>query len=297
MRKIRTYGQVEHETGSHILEQVLGQRARIDQRLASIGATIAIVSGKGGVGKSAITANLATALASGGARVGALDADLNGPSLGRMLGVAGKPLVDGDDGVQPVTGAGGVRVMSMDLLQEDDAPLRWRAPDGDGFTWRGLAETGVLREFLSDVAWGELDYLLIDVPPGTDRIGRLLDLLPAPSQTLLVTTPAEIARFVVAKSARLLRDAGVTPVGIVANMTAYVDHEGATRPLFEGDGARALAAETGLEVWAEVPFDPALGTATDRGSPFAIHDDASAAAAAIVALAHRVERQNHGRHA
>jgi ATP-binding protein involved in chromosome partitioning len=295
MRNIRTYGEVEHETGSRILEQVLEQRARLGQRLATVGATIAVVSGKGGVGKSAITANLAAALAAAGAKVGALDADLNGPSLGRMLGVAGQKLRDTDDGVVPGTGAGGVRVMSMDLLQEDDAPLRWRAPDGDGFTWRGVAETGVLREFLSDVAWGELDYLLIDVPPGTDRIGRLLDLLPSPSQTLLITTPAEITRFVVAKSARLLRDADISPVGLVANMTAYVDG-GATRPLFRGDGVDRLAEETGLELWAQVPFDPALGAATDRGTPLAGDAD-SPTAAALRALADRVERENGGRHA
>jgi ATP-binding protein involved in chromosome partitioning len=212
-----------------------------------------------------------------------------------MLGVAGQKLRDTDAGVLPGPGAGGVRLLSRDLLQADDAPLRWRAPDGDGFTWRGVAETGVLREFLSDVAWGELDYLLIDVPPGTDRIGRLLDLLPSPSQTLLITTPAEITRFVVAKSARLLRDAGVSPVGLVANMTAYVDG-GATRPLFRGDGVDRLAEETGLELWAQVPFDPALGAATDRGTPLAGDAD-SPTAAALRALADRVERENGGRHA
>lgn len=298
MRRIRTYSEVEHETGSKLLEQVVEQRARIERRLAAIGATIAVVSGKGGVGKSAVTANLAAALARSGARVGALDADLNGPSLGRMLGVAGQQLGDDADGVMPGTGAAGVRVMSMDLLQQDDAPLRWRAPDGDGFIWRGVAETGVLREFLSDVAWGELDYLLIDVPPGTDRISRLLDLLPQPSQTLLVTTPAEITRFVVAKSARLLRDANVAPVGIVANMTAYVDASGSRKPLFDGGGARALAEETGLDVWAEVPFDPALGFATDRGSPYVLGAEGDASAArAIGALASRVERENGGRRA
>lgn len=297
MRRIRTYNEVEHETGSRILEQVLDQRGRLSRRLESVRATIAIVSGKGGVGKSAITANLAVALARAGARVGALDADLNGPSLGRMLGVTGQTLVDSGEGVLPGHGAGGVAVMSMDLLQEDDAPLRWRAPDGDGFVWRSVAETGVLREFLSDVVWGELDYLLIDVPPGTDRISRLLDLLGSPSQTLLVTTPAEITRFVVSKSARLLRDSDVEPVGIVANMTAYVGADGATRPLFGGDGVRTLTEETGLEVWAEVPFDPDLGVATDRGSPPALEAPDSAAAQAIAALADRVEKEKAGRYA
>ncbi len=297
MRKIRTYHEVAHETGSQILEQVLDQRARLTRRLEGVRAIIPVLSGKGGVGKSAITANLATALASRGALVGALDADLNGPSLGRMLGVAGAQLRDDEEGVQPAVNTGGVRVMSMDLLQEDDAPLRWRAPTGDGFIWRGVAETGVLREFLSDVVWGELDYLLLDVPPGTDRIARLLDLLPQPQQTLLVTTPAEIARFVVSKSARLLRDANISPVGIVANMVAYVDSTGETRVLFDADGARALAAETGLEVWADVPFEPALGQATDRGQPFVLQAPGSPAAHAFARLADRVERENGGRNA
>jgi len=297
MRRIRTYRDVAHETDSGILEQVLDQRSRLERRLARVGATIAVVSGKGGVGKSAITANLAVTLAAAGARVGALDADLNGPSLGRMLGVAGQPLADEADGVVPAISGTGVKVMSMDLLQEDDAPLRWRAPDGDGFTWRGVAETGVLREFLSDVAWGDLDYLLIDVPPGTDRIARLLDLLPHPSQTLLVTTPAAITRFVVSKSARLLRDAGVEHVGLVANMTAYLDGAGGSRPLFDSADARALAGETGLEVWAEIPFDPELGRATDRGRPYVLDHADAIAATALVALAGRVERENRGRKA
>jgi ATP-binding protein involved in chromosome partitioning len=295
MRKIRTYNEVAHETGSRILEQVLDQRSRLQQRLSSVRAIVAVVSGKGGVGKSAITANLAATLATRGARVGALDADLNGPSLGRMLGVAGQALVDREDGVEPAVGVAGVRVMSMDLLQEDDAPLRWRGPDGDGFVWRGVAEAGVLREFLSDVAWRELDYLMVDVPPGTDRISRLLDLVPRPDQTLLVTTPAEISRFVVAKSARMLRDAGVEGVGIVANMTAYMDATGGTKPLFAADGALALARETGLELWAEVPFDPGLGTATDRGRPFVLERPDSPAAHVIETLADRIERGKGGR--
>jgi ATP-binding protein involved in chromosome partitioning len=153
----------------------------------------------------------------------------------------------------------------------------------------------VLREFLSDVVWGELDYLLVDVPPGTDRIARLLDLVPQPHQTLLVTTPAEIARFVVAKSARLLQAAGIAPVGLIANMTQSTDAAGREMRVFAADGARALAAETGLEVWAEIPFDTALGEATDRGRPVVLNAPDTAAACAFTALAQRVERQAGGR--
>lgn len=283
MRRFRTYHEVEHDTGSRVLEQVLEQRQRLAQRLARVRAVVVIASGKGGVGKSAITANLAAVLAQRGARVGALDADLNGPSLGRMLGIAGARLAESADGVEPVVGAAGARVMSMDLLQPDEMPLRWRAPQGDGFVWRGLAESGTLREFLADVAWGELDYLLIDMPPGTDRIERLLDLVADPQQVVLVTTPAEITRFVVAKSARLLLDRGIGCTGMVANMT-------------EPDSGGA-ASESGLDVWARIPFDPALGAATDRGSPYVLSAPGTPAARAILQLADRIESERGGRFA
>ena len=170
MRKIRTYRDVTHDTGSGLLEQVLDQQQRLAERLAHVRSVVAVASGKGGVGKSAVTANLAAALAARGLAVGAADADLNGPSLGRMLGVSGARLADRASGVSPAESASGVRVMSMELLQEEeDAPLRWREPDMGGFIWQSTLETGVLREFLGDVEWGQLDVLLVDVPPGTDK--------------------------------------------------------------------------------------------------------------------------------
>ena len=129
MRKIRTYQDVPHDTGSGLLEQVLDQHHRLAERLALVRSVVAIASGKGGVGKSAITANLAAALAARGLAVGAVDADLNGPSLGRMLGVSGARLADRASGVEPARSPSGVRVMSMEFLQEEeDAPLRWREP-------------------------------------------------------------------------------------------------------------------------------------------------------------------------
>lgn len=288
-RRIRTYHDVTHDTGSRLLEQVVEQRARLARRLECVARTVAVVSGKGGVGKSALTANVAAVLAADGARVGALDADLNGPSLGRMLNAARTPLADDGTGVQPARGAAGIRVMSMDLLlAEEDAPLRWKGPAGDGYIWRGSVEAGALREFLADVAWGELDWLLIDVPPGTDRIERLLDLVPRPDIVLLVTTPSEIARSVVARSARLLRDAAVPCVGLVANMTAYVDDAGEERTLFAADGAAALARAADLELWAEIPFEPAFAALTDAGSPAALARPASPGTRAIRGLVERM---------
>ena len=291
MRKVRTYNEVQHSTGSQLLEQVLELQDRLAARLSSIGTVVAIASGKGGVGKSAVTANLAAALAMRGRSVGAVDADLNGPSLGRMLGVSGMSLSDGPDGVGPPQGVQGVRVMSMELLQEaEDAPLGWRAPDFGKFTWRSTLETGVLREFLADVVWGELDFLLIDVPPGTDKIERLLELIPDLDQALLVTTPSEATRFVVSKSLRLVQEAGVGVVGLVANMT---EHEcpqcGHSSSLFESGGAERLAAESGVPLWASIPFDPRLGASTDLGEPLVIKEPEAPASRAILALADRVD--------
>jgi ATP-binding protein involved in chromosome partitioning len=295
MRQIRTYRDVADPGAEDIIAQVVEQNDRLSTRLAHVRSIVVVASGKGGVGKSAVSANLAAALAAGGARVGAADADLNGPSLARMLGARGALRVD-EDGVHPVAGAAGVRVMSMDLLlAADDAPLRWGAQgtaDAHGmpaFLMQSTLEAGALREFLADTVWGALDFLVIDAPPGTDKLVRLLELLPRLDVLLLVTTPSEIARFVVAKSARLARDAGTATVALVANMTTHrCDACGHDSPLFEADGARRLSEATGLPVWAEIPFDARVAMLTDAGSPCVLHDDDAPAPAALRALAARL---------
>lgn len=290
MRKIRTYHEVESQTGDLLLDQIRGQRRRLESRLAGVRNLIAVGSGKGGVGKSLVTANLAAALSAEGHAVGALDADLNGPSLARMLGASRGRLVDGAAGVAPAPASLGVRVMSMELLQNDaDAPLRWRAPSGDGFLWQSSIETGAVREFLSDVAWGELDFLLMDLPPGTDKMMRVFQLLPGLQTLLLVTTPSEMSRRVVARAARLTREQGIPAVGLVANMTEYVcPCCGHSDPLFPGDGVARLAGATGLEVWGRIPFDPRLGEASDRGVPAVVAEVDSPSARAFRALAGRL---------
>ena len=290
MRKIRTYREVASETESQLLEQVTEQRQRLEKRLSEVRKIVAVGSGKGGVGKSAITANLAVALARRGLSVGAVDADLNGPSLSRMLRVSGARLVDRAEGIEPPVSPQGVRVMSMELLQQDeDAPLRWRQPATGGFVWQSAMETGALREFLSDVVWGKLDVLLVDVPPGTDKIARLLELLPNLDQMLIVTIPSETARFVVSKAVRMARDARIPIVALVANMTEHVCTScGQTSRLFEGDGARRLAEESAVPLWAEVPFDARLGASTDVGVSLVSEDPGASCSRALLALSERV---------
>ena len=290
MRKIRTYHDVDTGGSAEVLEQVVAQQGRLAHRLSGIRHVVAVASGKGGVGKSAVTANLSAVLRSRGHAVGALDADLAGPSLGRMTGVAGQRLTEGEDGIAPAVAANGVKVFSMDLLQgADDSPLRWRGPGGHDYLWQSTVEAGALREFVSDVVWGALDYLLVDVPPGTDKIHRLLTVVPNVSAALLVTTPSEMARFVVAKSARLVQEAEV-PAGLVANMTKVVCPDcGRPTPLYPGDAVERLRDETGLAVWAELPFDRELAAATDGGRPFAVEHPEAAPSRALLGLAEALE--------
>jgi ATP-binding protein involved in chromosome partitioning len=227
-------------------------------------------------------------MAAGGRAVGALDADLDGPSLARMLGAEGG-LARGESGFRPARGAAGVAVVSMDLLVAEDAPVRWRGPEEHRFAWQSVLETGALREFLSDVEWGELDVLVLDLPPGTEKIARLVELVGPPDAVVVVTTPSEAARHVVAKSARYLADAGVPEVGLVANMTSWsCPRCGVVEPLFAADAARRLARDAGLELWAEVPFDPRIATDTDRGMPIVLSAPDRPAARALAALAGRL---------
>ena len=292
MRKFRTYHEVDPDAGGELLDQVLDQRRRLAERLSGVRTLVAVLSGKGGVGKSAVTANLAVALSREGLQVGALDADLNGPSLARMLAVSDAHLGDGEDGVLPPKGALGVKVMSMELLQgEVDTPLVWKSEAGHASVWRGTAETTALREFLADVVWGPLDVLLVDVPPGIDKIQRLLDLVEL-GGALLVTTPSEMSRRVVARSARMLRESGVERVALLTNMAEHVCEAcGHATPLFPGDGGDALARDAGLETWARVPFDPRLAATTDGGRPWAGVAPDAASALPFAKLARRVVRE------
>ncbi len=289
-RKIRTYHQVADPGSEDIVGQIEAQRSKLANRLADIDKLVVVASGKGGVGKSAITANLAALLAERGLRVGAIDGDLHGPSLAAMLGAERTPLVVSENGVEPAVGVAGVRLMSMDLVLSDGAPLEWRQPDVAGFVYQSTLDTGAVRELLADVVWGELDLLLIDAPPGTDKLARLLELLPAIDTLLLITTPSEAARRAVGRAVRQAYDAAISTIGLVANMTAHECPDcGRSEPMFEADGATRLAAETGLELWAEVPFEPRFAVATDAGQPLVLEAPESPAVRELERLAARLE--------
>ena len=283
MRRIRTYHQLEADERSTLPAQVEAQRARVASRLAPVRHVVAVMSGKGGVGKSLVTAGLASALAQAGRRVGVLDADLHGPTAARMLGAPRRSLASGREGVTPAVAAGGVRVMSSDLLLPEGAPLRWREPAEAAFVWRGALETGMLREFLCDVEWGALDELLVDLPPGTERLAALAGLVPALAGAVLVTIPSASSYDAVRRALESARGAGVRVLGVVENMAAHVCARcGEEQPLFSGDAGERLARAADAPLLCRVAFSPALQEAVDRGHPAAAADALAAAASALV---------------
>lgn len=254
MPRFRTYHEVQGEDRSALLGQVVAQRQRVAERLAGVKRVIGVMSGKGGVGKSYVTAGLARALGLQGS-VGVLDADVNGPTVARLLGAHGPVRITDD--AHPVEGVDGVRVFSTDLLLEDDVPLRWRDPGSERFVWRGTLEAGALREFLSDVAWGVLDILLVDLPPGPAALDDLAQLVPELAGVLAVTIPSEESRRSVARSMAAAQAAGLRVLGVIENMSGYACPGcGEVHPLFPGDAGASLAEKFGVPLLGRVPFAP-----------------------------------------
>ena len=264
--EIRTYGEVEGEDRSDLAGQMGEQRQRVALRMAGVDRIVAVMSGKGGVGKSLVAAAVAGALAEEGLRVGLLDADLDSPTGARMLDAGDASLEAGADGVRPAGTASGVRLVSTALLLEGESPLRWEGDDGESWVWRGAQERGVLREFLSDVDWGRLDVLLVDLPPGAARFEQLVGLVPDLEGTVAVTLPAAASGSSVHRSLETARDRGVPVLGVVENMSAYAcpgcDE---VRPLFPGNAGSELARAFGVPLLGRVPFDPEAAGAADAG--------------------------------
>ncbi len=261
--QVRTYHQLTGEDRSGLAAQVGQQRQRVAERLASVRHVVAVMSGKGGVGKSFVTAGLATELAQRGQRLGVLDADLHGPTTARLLGVSPAPLKVTEDGAQPAIGSHGIRVMSTDLLLDEGAALKWKEPGADGYIWRGTLETGMLREFLGDVAWGELDMLLVDLPPGTERLSALMELVPNLAGVVVVTIPSDESLQAVRRSIDMVKGSGHRILGIVENMSGYACPDcGKVRPLFPGNAGEQLSADAAAPVLARLPFNPPAGAMT-----------------------------------
>lgn len=285
---MKTYKELPNDAGSNIIGQVTAQANRISKRLTSVKHTVAIMSGKGGVGKSAITVNLATALTLSGFAVGVVDADINGPTIAKMMGVRNATLQYTESGVTPAITSLGTKVISMDLLlSEDDAPVLWNAhTQKDAFTWRSTMEVGALREFIGDTDWGELDFLLLDLPPGSDRLPNVVELMPNLGGVVVVTIPSDVSHLIVKKSVTIARDVLKVPIiGVVKNMVFYeCQHCGEQEPLFS-------AVETSLQekILGKVPFDPKLSICSDNGTPYTQEYPNSLASKCIIEVAQKVQ--------
>jgi ATP-binding protein involved in chromosome partitioning len=296
VKRIRSYSELTEDDRSNLLGQVTAQRERVGARLASVRHVVAVVSGKGGVGKSLVSAGLAAALAQSGRSVGLLDADLHGPTTARMLGLRASRLSVREGEVEPKTAACGVRVMSSDLLLEETAPLAWREPGHERFVWRGTLVAGMLREFLADVAWGALDVLLVDMPPGSERLDTLVELVPGLAGAVVVTIPSDASYRAVRRAVEAARAGRIPLLGVVENMAGY--RCGGCRadgPLFAGDAGERLARDTATPLLARVAFDPAMQALVDQGDVAPAAAALGPAALALVArlgLAHdREERR------
>jgi len=290
--ELKRYGDLIADGGSGILEQIAEQRERLRGSLANVEHVVAVMSGKGGVGKSTVTVNLASAMALGGKRVGIIDADINGACVAQMTGVSGSTPVSAESGIMPVETVLGIKVMGIDLLMQDaGAPVMWAAPtQKDAFTWRGMMEVAAIREFVSDTVWGELDILLVDLPPGTERLPNLLDVLPMFSGAVIVTLPTLVSRLVVRRSIRMATEVLNTPViGLVENMSGHVCSRcGEVDPLFPTGESEQMADDLGIPFLGSIPFDSKMAESTDNGEVFLDQYPESDAADAFAVISWQV---------
>ena len=238
--------------------------------------TIAVSSGKGGVGKSSVSGNLAVSLARSGKRVGIVDGDIWGFSIPAMLGIVEPPIMVGDAIVPPVTH--GVKVMSMDYFVGEDKAVIWRGP----------MLHKAIEQFLKDVFWDTLDFLIVDMPPGTGDIAISMSQFLPRAQVLLVTTPQPTAQRVARRAALMAVEVDQEVIGVVENMSWFTGDDGERYELFGSGGGEALAGELDVELMAKIPLVPAMGRGADKGDPVLVAAPGSEAADAFDQLARAV---------
>ncbi|MFH1328185.1 MAG: Mrp/NBP35 family ATP-binding protein [Candidatus Bathyarchaeota archaeon] len=266
-------------------KQKYEQEQKLKLKLSKIKHKIAIISGKGGVGKSTVTANLAMAFALRGHKnkVGVLDADIHGPCIPKMLGLKGQKLIGGPGGILfPVTGKLGIKVVSMDfLLPNDEEPVIWRGP----------LKMKIIQQFLSDITWGELDYLFVDLPPGTgDESLSVTQLIPEMDGVVIVTMPSEVSQGVVKKAVTFAKQIGVPIIGIVENMSGFICPDcGAKVNIFKTGGGKKIAEDLSVPLLGSIPIDPKICNASDSGLAFIAENKASPATKAFLEIVKKID--------
>jgi ATP-binding protein involved in chromosome partitioning len=282
-RKSESCSRTEERAGLEKEHQEELQRLKL--QISRIRHKIAVISGKGGVGKSTVTVNLAMAFAKNGYtnNVGILDADIHGPCVPKMLGLRGQRLPTGPMGILPVTGPLGIKVVSMDfLLSSDESPVIWRGP----------LKMKAIQQFLSDVMWGKLDFLLIDLPPGTgDEPLSVMQLIPDLDGVIIVTIPSEVSQVVVKKAVTFARQVGVPIIGIIENMSGFVCPKcGTETSIFRVGGGQKIAEDMSVPFLGRIPIDPEICRDSDDGMPFITKHPDSPATKAFTEIVTKIER-------
>ena len=265
-------------------KQIQEQEQRLKTRMSKIKHKIAVISGKGGVGKSTVTVNLAMAFAMHGYanRVGILDADITGPCVPKMLGLHGQRLQASPAGIFPALGPLGIKVVSMDfLLPSEESPVIWRGP----------LKMKAISQFLSDIVWGELEFLFIDLPPGTgDEPLSIMQLISEMDGVVIVTIASEVSQIVVKKAVTFSRKLGIPVIGVIENMSGFVCPKcGAEIDIFKSGGGRRIAEDLNIPFLGKIPLDPEICEDSDKGMPFIIEHMNSPAAMAFMEIVKKIE--------
>jgi ATP-binding protein involved in chromosome partitioning len=260
-----------------------GQRLKL--KMSRIKRKIAVISGKGGVGKSTVTVNLAMAFAMHGYanNVGILDADITGPCVPKMLGLHGQRLAASPAGISPALGPMGIKVVSMDfLLPSDESPVIWRGP----------LKMKAISQFLSDIAWGELEFLFIDLPPGTgDEPLSIMQLIPEMDGVVIVTIASEVSQIVVKKAVTFSKQLGIPIIGVIENMSGFVCPKcGTDIDIFKVGGGKKIADDLSVPFLGRIPIDPEICRDSDNGVAFIIEHVNSPATKAFTEIVKKIER-------
>ncbi len=261
---------------------LMEQEKRLKEKMAKIKHTLIVMSGKGGVGKTTVAVNLACALSIAGKKTGILDVDLHGPNIAKMLGIEKQAIFSHEFGIEPVEVNENLQAVSIALLGYDpDQPMIWRGP----------MKAKIIMQFLADVNWGELDYLIIDSPPGTgDEPLSVCQLIPGASGAIIVTTPQDVAVLDARKSAQFAKELKIPVAGIIENMSGFIcPHCHIETNIFKKGGGEKAAEELKVPFLGRVPFQPEFVEFGDKGTPFVSFQEKSKSAEAFMGIVDKIK--------
>jgi len=267
----------------YLMQKTSPDNTNVLKNLDKIKNKIVVLSGKGGVGKSTVSANLAFALSESGYEVGLMDCDIHGPSIPKMLGIEDKKPVSFDDKINPVIVYPKLKVMSMGfLLQDKDSPVIWRGP----------LKMAAIRQFIGDFNWGTLDYLIVDLPPGTgDEPLSIAQLIPDITGAVIVTTPQDVALVSVRKSINFVKKMNINIIGIIENMSGFkCPHCHKDIDIFRTGGGLKASKDLNIPFLGSVPIDPEIVLTGDKGEPFLVKNSSTETGKAFSKIVKKIEK-------